>query len=88
ANAFPLAVGRLHIGGYGQIGHAWLEADAPDGSGAALTRDSWSAGAGGLLELALTTRLALVGRIGETFDAAIDGKTPHNLVGMVGFSVY
>jgi len=88
ANAFPLAVGRLHIGGYGQIGHAWLEADAPDGSGAALTRDAWSAGAGGLLELALTTRLAIVGRLGETFDAAIDGRTPHNLVGMLGFSVY
>jgi len=88
ANAFPCAVGRLHIGGYGQIGHAWLEADAPDGSGAAITRDAWSAGVGGLLELALTTRLALVGRIGETFDAAIDGKTPHNLVGMLGFSVY
>ena len=88
ANAFPLAVGRLHIGGYGQIGHAWLEADAPDGSGAALTRDAWSAGVGGLLELALTTRLAIVGRLGETFDAAIDGRTPHNLVGMLGFSVY
>ena len=88
ANAFPLAIGRLHLGGYGQIGHAWLEADAPDASGAAITRDAWSAGVGGLLEVALTTRLAIVGRIGETFDAAIDGKTPHNLVGMLGFSVY
>ena len=87
-NAFPLAVGRLHLGGYGQVGHGWLEADAPVAGYPALTRDGWSAGVGGLLELALTTRLALVGRVGETFDASINGSTPHALAATIGFSVY
>lgn len=86
ADAFPLALGPVHFGGYGQLGWAWLEADAPDGG--ALSRRAWSAGAGGLLEVALTTRLAIVGRVGETFDAPIDGHTPHALAATVGFSVY
>ena len=86
ADAFPLALGPVHFGGYGQFGWAWLEADAADGG--SLSRRAWSAGAGGLLEVALTTRLAIVGRVGETFDAPIDGHTPHALAATVGFSVY
>lgn len=88
ANAFPLALGRLHLGGYGQITNAWLEADTAQGSGETISRQTWSASAGGLLELGLTTRLALVGRVGETFDGAVNGKTPHALSATLGFSVY
>ena len=88
ANAFPLALGRLHLGGYGQITNAWLEADTAQGSGETVSRQTWSASAGGLLELALTTRLALVGRVGETFDGAVNGKTPHALSATLGFSIY
>jgi hypothetical protein len=86
ADAFPLALGPVHFGAYGQLGYAWLEADAAEGG--TLSRRAWSAGAGGLLEVALTTRLAIVGRVGETFDAPIDGRTPHALAATVGFSVY
>jgi hypothetical protein len=86
ADAFPLALGPVHFGAYGQLGYAWLEADAAEGG--TLSRRAWSAGAGGLLEVALTTRLAIVGRVGETFDAPIEGRTPHALAATVGFSVY
>jgi hypothetical protein len=88
ANAFPLALGRLHLGAYGQIHHAWLEADTAAGSGETRSRQTWSASVGGLLELDLTTRLALIGRVGETFDAALDGHTPRAPSIMLGFSVY
>jgi len=88
ANAFPFALGRLHIGAYGFFGKAWLEADTAQGSGETVKRDTWSGAAGGLLELDLTTRLGLIGRVGETFDPSVDGRTPHALSATLGFSIY
>lgn len=88
ANAFPLALGRLHLGAYGQAHHAWLEADTIEGSGVTGSRETWSGSVGGLLEVELTTRLALIGRVGETFDASLNGSTPRAPTVMLGFSVY
>lgn len=60
--ALPLDLGRLHLGGYGQLGEAY---DASEGGG--LTPHSEVQtfyGAGGMVELEVTTRMALVARSG------------------------
>lgn len=59
---FPLKAGKLHAGGFGQLGFANR---SDDGAG----RDSGStlAGAGALLQIDLTTHLALTGRAGMTW---------------------
>ena len=53
---FPLSIGRLHLGGAAHVGSGVLRHQSGDVDGAL------TAGGGGLLELALTTRLALHAR--------------------------
>jgi len=58
----PLSARPFHAGGYGQVGFAWRFEDFPDGTGT--DRFSLLAGGGGILQLELTTRLALTVRGG------------------------
>jgi hypothetical protein len=53
AQFFPLGVWRMHLGGFGHVGNQWAH-DADLG-----TRDGLALGGGAILEIALTTRLAL-----------------------------
>jgi hypothetical protein len=55
----PLAAGKIHAGGYGQIGFASLSDD-----GVSFDDVGGLFGGGGLLQLELTTRLALTARAG------------------------
>lgn len=56
----PLAAGKLHAGGFGQIGFGRrLDDGAATGN-----RSGVLAGAGGLVQVELTTRLAITGRAG------------------------
>lgn len=57
---FPLAAGKLHAGGYGQLGLALRSEDGV----VSTQRRSFVGGAGGLVQLEITTRLALMGRFG------------------------
>ncbi|HLU65108.1 MAG TPA: hypothetical protein VKZ63_02460, partial [Kofleriaceae bacterium] len=58
----PLAAGRFHAGGYGQVGLAYRSDDG-------IQHDDQDVltGVGGLLQLDLTTRLALTLRAGQTW---------------------
>jgi hypothetical protein len=58
----PLAAGAFHAGAYGQLGAAYRFEDFPDGSG--VDRGTFLLGAGALLQLELTTRLAFTVRAG------------------------
>jgi hypothetical protein len=60
AQVFPLGVWRLHLGGFGHAGTQWAD-DAIGGK-----RNGLALGGGVLLEIALTTRLALVLRADYT----------------------
>jgi hypothetical protein len=75
----PLSAGRFHAGGYGSValGHRF-EDGVPDGD-----RSDTVFGGGGMLQLELTTRLAITGRFGMT--SAYD--TNASEVG-VGLSIY
>jgi hypothetical protein len=74
AQFFPLSVWRLHLGGFGHVGNQWAR-DADLG-----TREGLALGGGAILEIALTTRLALsfradyitakVGPEGDSWQAA------------------
>ena len=55
----PLSAGKIHAGGYGQIGFASLSDD-----GVSFDDVGGLFGGGGLLQLELTTRLALTARAG------------------------
>jgi hypothetical protein len=60
AQFFPLGIGRLHLGGFGHAGVVY----ADDATGGA--RHGAAFGGGAMLELALTTRLALTARFDYT----------------------
>jgi hypothetical protein len=75
----PLAAGKLHGGGYAQLG---MSARFEDGVGAD-RRTSTVRGAGALLQLELTTRLTLTARAGLT---ALHNHTSSELT--FGMSVY
>jgi hypothetical protein len=60
--ALPLALGRLHAGGFFQVGAAYRFEDFPDGTG--VDRARWLLAAGGMAQLEITTRLALTVRGG------------------------
>jgi len=60
AQVFPLSVWRLHLGGFAHGGVVYAD-DTPGGS-----RNGAAFGGGGMLELALTARLALMARFDYT----------------------
>jgi hypothetical protein len=72
---FPLAAGKLHGGGYAQLGAAYRSDDA-----AGKDRRSGLWGAGAMLQLDLTTTLALTARAGVT--GAIGEETSDLTVGL------
>lgn len=77
--ALPLAAGTIHAGGYGSIGYGvQLDDRAAGGS-----RGSMVFAAGGMLQLELTTRLALTGRAGF---ANLNGQTVNEF--QMGVSIY
>ncbi len=77
--AYPLQAGRFHVGGYGALGLAARFEDGPDGVD---QRDTVLSG-GLLMQLDLTTTLALTGRVGvaSLFDEI-------STEGTIGISVY
>lgn len=60
----PLHLRRVHLGGYGELGHAWLLHDRTGGSAHG---EGAYFGLGGLLEIDLTTRLGLLLRGGAAW---------------------
>ncbi len=58
----PFSAGKIHGGGFGQIGYGYRIEDGYHGS----DDESYFYGFGGILQLELTTRLALTGRFGIT----------------------
>ena len=85
ARVVPLAVGPVHLGAYGRIGLVAGGEAARDG--AARELDGWLAGGGALLELELTTRLALLARGGVDVLPAQGGASVAPSFA-VGLSVY
>jgi hypothetical protein len=79
--ALPLAAGKLHAGVYGEIGLAYHFEDFPDGYGD--DRRKFLLGGGGLVQLELTTRLALTVRGGA---AVLSGDRALELT--AGISIY
>lgn len=75
----PLSAGKFHAGGYGQIGIGLRQEDGPK---EVARRDTYFAG-GGILQLELTTRLAITARAGVT---SIFGGTVSDLG--LGLSIY
>jgi hypothetical protein len=69
----PLRVGRAHLGGYGEFGHAWLLHDIMGGTAHG---EGAYHGAGGLLEIDLTTRLGLLLRGGAAWLPRYDSQQP------------
>jgi hypothetical protein len=73
AQFFPVHVSRLHLGAFAHVGQQYLgRTDLPSGKGLAL-------GGGAMLEIALTTRLALILRADYTA-----GKTSPGTADWVG----
>lgn len=60
--AYPLRLGRVHVGAYAQGGYAAGSEDVPDAGAADV--NGWYAGGGGLVQLDVTTRLAVTLRGG------------------------
>lgn len=92
AEAWPVSVGRLHLGPYAELGYAWVRADDPLGTRSA---DAWMLALGAALQLDWTTRLALTLRAGAAWLPSVDSSAPltthgHRLAPAVtlGFSIY
>ena len=87
ANWLPLSVGRLHVGAFGLGARQW-------GADSSATLDkvtwpSWLLGGGALVELELTTRLALLLRGGVQQEIRESGSAaPPLMMATVGFSIY
>jgi hypothetical protein len=80
--SFPLQLGRLHAGPFAHGGFQVLSApDQPDRSGPAL-------GGGLMLELALTTRLALYGRADLTASTVDEGRWGTTGAISLGMAIY
>ncbi len=58
----PFSGGRFHAGGFGQIGHGWRFDDTPAG----LEKDARLLSGGALMQIELTTRMALTVRAAAT----------------------
>ncbi|MBK6848859.1 MAG: hypothetical protein IPG96_15430 [Proteobacteria bacterium] len=84
AQVLPLRLTRLHAGVYGQGGYDWLIEESARGTAA---RGSGFLGAGALLQLDVTTRLALTMRTGFAAPLRADGGQLVPSV-MAGFAVY
>lgn len=87
ANWLPLSLGRLHLGAFGMVGRQWAESssDAFD----KVSHGSWVTGGGGLVEVGITTRLALVLRAGLLKDMPDVGPSaPTAKLATLGFSIY
>ncbi|MDX2020522.1 MAG: hypothetical protein SF187_09790 [Deltaproteobacteria bacterium] len=83
AQAFLPGLGPLHLGGYGGVASSSTEID---GAGTA-SGTTW--GAGGLLEIELTTRLALDFRVGGSWSKSSDrGSGADGLGVTVGVAIY
>lgn len=82
----PVEVGRLHLGGY-----AWggLGYDASEGGGLeARAAQYYTVGAGGLMELDVTTRLAVSLRAGADWQRRDDAWSDPAFMTTVGVAVY
>lgn len=87
ANWLPLSLGPLHLGVFGMAGRQWAQSSSDTFD--KVSHESWVAGGGGLLELELSTRLALVLRAGLLKDLPDVGPSaPTPMLATVGFSVY
>ena len=75
----PLSAGKIHAGGYGSMGFGLQVDDELRGG----SRSSMVLAGGGMLQLELTTRLALTGRAGF---ANLNGQTVNEF--QVGVSIY
>lgn len=77
--AMPLQVGPLSFGGFGQIGSAKRLEDGPN----ARDHSAMETQLGGVVELELTTRMTLIGRLGRTFwdEREVDE-------GVIGLAIY
>ena len=76
---FPVALGILHAGGFGQLGVGYRLDDSLGGR----DRQDFLIGGGAMLQLELTTRLAITGRAGVT---RIYGTNTSDFT--VGLSIY
>jgi hypothetical protein len=79
--ALPLDLGKLHLGGFGQLGLAHHFEDFPDGFGEDRTRLLMAGG--GIAQLELTTRLAITVRAGV---ASLGGESAGEIT--AGISIY
>lgn len=79
--ALPVDLGKLHLGGFGQIGMAYNFEDFPDGFGE--DRQRLLLSGGGLAQLELTTRLAITVRAGV---ASLGGESATEIT--AGISIY
>ena len=87
ANWLPLSLGRLHVGAFGMAGRQWAQSSSDLFD--KVSHESWVMGGGGLLELDITTRLALVLRAGLLKEMREVGPSgPTAMLATVGFSVY
>lgn len=87
ANWLPLSLGALHLGAFGTAGRQWAESSSDTFDRTA--HESWLMGGGALVELGITTRLALVLRGGLLKDSPDRGlSAPTAILTTVGFSVY
>ena len=69
----PLHVGPVHLGGYGEFGHAWLLHEIAGGTARG---EGAYYGTGGLLEIDVTTRLGLLLRGGAAWLPRYDRQQP------------
>jgi hypothetical protein len=87
ADWLPLSLGRLHLGAFGTVGRQWAQSSSDTFD--KVSHQSWVMGGGGLLELGITTRLALVLRAGLLKDLPDVGPpAPTAMLATVGFSIY
>lgn len=83
--AYPLAIDRFHAGLYVQGGYAAGSEDVADGPNASL--DGWYWGGGGLVQIDVTTRLAITFRGGVAV-LTDPGETMVAPEGLIGIAVY
>src|SRR5688500_6691403 len=83
--AIPLALGPVHLGVYAEGGIVHRTEDVPRGT---VTSDAFVFGGGGLLQLELTTRLAITVRGGATLLPRREGGTVTAPQATVGLAIF
>ncbi|NOY90177.1 MAG: hypothetical protein GXP55_03130 [Deltaproteobacteria bacterium] len=84
--AFPLAIDRVHFGGY--VGGGYQRAKRDVNLDATLVRSTPYYSVGGIVQLELTTRMALTLRGGESVIAAVGGGVLMSPELSVGLAIY